>query len=433
MKNVTIQNLNFKGQGEYFDREEDKKYLVWNALPGEQIEAEIIKKRRGQRHCIAKTIISPSPFRIEPKELDHYIACSPWQIMSFDYENQMKVETFNNLIKSKCEGLIQPCETIYHDQQIFGYRNKLEFSIYAFADERLSLAFHTRATKRGKIPIQACELAMPCLNDTAVRILELLNHNKIHARNLKTIIVRSNTAGQTIAAVFVKDELIFEKLIVSLNELLNKDLIGIVIYWSNPKSPASTPDKILTSVGKLELEENISGIRLSYGINSFFQSNIKIFETALKHIDINLEPGSEVVDLFSGVGTISCVLNSKTSHCFQIESNPESTNFARQNIQQNNLRNFEVMNIPSEKAEFNLGEESTLILDPPRSGLHPDLIEKILRFKPKKMIYLSCNPETQISDIMSLAEKYKCTDSSIYNFFPRTPHIETLCILERKK
>lgn len=402
-----------------------KELRIWNGLPDEIISAEKPKRRKWKTGVIADSIIEASPHRIEPLEPDHFLSCSPWQIMDYDYENKTKESLIRNLFTKHEIDINNQNFEIIHDDKLFGYRNKMEFSFYADDNDIIHLSFHKRGSK-GVIPIESCELAHPSINEVAGTIVEWVNEVKIQRRSLKTLILRSNEQGEVIAALFIKDELGFDLL-----PTLNDKLLGFSIFFSNPKSPASVPTKLLYEKGQNYLTDKIFGKELQFGLLSFFQVNIPLFEKALELIQKMIPENSEVLDLYSGVGSISLPISEKMKHCTLVEINEEAVGFANENINANNIENCDAICMPSEKVTEIITSEKIVILDPPRAGLHPNVIKKLNETKPRKIIYLSCNPVTQMRNIAEVIDGFKITCIQPFNFFPRTPHIENLIVLER--
>uniref|UniRef100_A0A7C4R392 23S rRNA (Uracil(1939)-C(5))-methyltransferase RlmD n=1 Tax=candidate division CPR3 bacterium TaxID=2268181 RepID=A0A7C4R392_UNCC3 len=422
MIKLNIEKLVEGGQG--FAQKENKTYFVWNVLPGEEVEVEILKHRKGIYECLATNVLKPSKHRVDPRE-NHFLSCSPWQIMDWDYENEMKLKIVEENYKRLGKLEIKEIEGTKTDDIQFGYRNKMEFS-FVEEDGKISLALFRRGQK-SKIALDHCELATDAINNTAKKILDWINTTDMTMRNLKTLIVRSNQKGETIAGLFIKDKLELDCRGLIHQTQVDDKILGFSLYYSTHKSPASVITDVLYQEGQDFLIEKIGDKKFKYGINSFFQVNIPVFEMALN--DILKEAESPLIDMYSGVGVIGII--SGTSEL--IESNTEAIDFALDNIRLNNLKNIKATLSPSEKALDYIKSDNTIIFDPPRAGLNQKIIDKILEEKPKKIIYLSCNTATHARDIGLIQGIYKIKSLKLYNFFPRTPHIESLAVLELKK
>jgi 23S rRNA (uracil1939-C5)-methyltransferase len=402
---------------------EGKTFFVWNALPNETVEAEIIKNKKNYCEAVAIKIISESPFREKPKE-EHFLSSSPWQIIKWEKENEFKkqiaIETYQKIGGVDLDE--KKLEIEYDNSKPFGYRNKIEFSFAQNSENEICLAFFERGQNK-KTPITGCLLAEPAINETANKILEWINHEQIPIRSLKSLIIRSTNNKKTIAGLFIKDKLKFQSF-----PKLNDNIDGIYIYYSTHKSPASVPTELLWKSGNDYLTADIHGTKLKFGLFSFFQINIPVFEQALKDIYNVIYKKNPILDLYSGVGSISLPLKT-TANRMLVDNCEDSIKYAKENIGANGLQNCEAKCSPAEKILEQIDGSKTIIVDPPRAGLHEKVIKRLLEQTPESVIYLSCDLATQARDIKLLSEKYQLDFVKLYNFFPRTPHVEGLCVL----
>lgn len=410
-----------KGNGEPIDRT----IFVWNALPGEEVEVEYIEKKKDLAEAVATKIANPSPDRVEPLD-PHFLSVSAWQMMNpkteDGYKQTIAVETYG-----RNGGMIlqnEPPKIISDQANYYGYRNKIEFSFFEDQGE-MKLAFFGRGSHH-KFPVQDSRLAEPAINETAAKILAWINEVKIPIRSLKAMIIRGNGTGDTIAALFIKDKLEFAHF-----PTLSETFKGFHLYYSTHKSPASVPTELLYSEGQDYLIADILGTKLKFGLLSFFQINIPIFTEAVKDIAAFIGPKDKVLDFYSGVGAISLPLAKNRPRTILVESNQEAVEYAKENIALNGLTNAEAHCMPAEKITELIDSESTIIVDPPRAGLHDKVTLALLNKRPPRIVYLSCDLATQARDVQRLSESYKPIFIKLYNFFPRTPHIEGLVVLER--
>jgi 23S rRNA (uracil1939-C5)-methyltransferase len=388
---------------------------VWNALPGEKVRVQVTKRKNKLAEGIATEIIEPSSEREQPRD-DAYLSTSPWQIMSFEAENKYKQAILAETLQREHVDYNDKISMIAGNNQ-WHYRNKMEYSFWA-DDFGLHLALFNRGT-HGKRIIPGSSIAMPAIDETASKILAVLNKNSIRGSQLKTVVLRTNQKGDTVAALFCKDEQFPE-----LSELA--DICrGLVVYYSNPKSPASIISKELYSYGDITLTDINGSTDITYDVNSFFQVNLEIFEQARQQIK-SVVDGHPFIDMYSGVGTIGLSIGGPT---VLVESDPHNNEMARANSKDTNAQ---IIEATAETAVNYIDNEHYLVVDPPRAGLHAKVIDQILHVLPPKIIYLSCNPITQARDLALLQKSYKITDITGYNFFPRTPHIESLAILEQR-
>lgn len=404
------------------------KIFVWGGLPGEIVEAQITKKKSKLAEGIVIRVIKPSKERITPKDPTSYLSTSPWQIMTFAAEQNYKsalieeaFELHNIVLPAKIE--------VYTDNNEFGYRNKIEYSWWWSKDtEQLDLAFFGRGS-HSKIAIESTSLANDQISAIAIEIRNILRELNAKAFDLKTLLIRNDQSNNIVAQLYVKDENfppIDEKIIKSLN------LKGFELIYSNPKSPASVITKKLQIYGDTSLSDTILKVPFNYAVDGFFQINLPVYEQALKDMKKWVIKDKPTVDLYSGVGTIGLTIGG--DNVTLIESNELAVAEMKRNISLlKREKNAEAILAPSEKVLDHITSDSMIIVDPPRAGLHDDVIFNLLEKTPERIIYLSCNPVTQARDIAKLAEKYGIKYHRGYNFFPRTPHIEHLAVLDLKK
>ncbi|MEO6761852.1 MAG: TRAM domain-containing protein [Candidatus Saccharimonadales bacterium] len=415
MEEVKITKLVHGGQG-LGELADGRKVFVWNALPGETVKLRIIKKKHSYAEAIAEEIITASPDRLVPREAN-YLSTSPWQIMSLEVENKAKAEIVHELFRHEKVELPKFGEVI-HDNREWNYRSKMEYSFWGDEDG-LHLALHQRGS-HGKQVVSGSALAMPAIDAAANAICTQLDKLNARAGDLKTIIVRVSQRDEAVAALYTKLEK-FTKL------ELPAELKGLRVYYSNPKSPASVPTKLIYELGDCQLADDLLGQSFIYDVDSFFQVNLPVFEKALARIKQYCQ--GDPVDMYAGVGSIG--LTVATDQVELVELDPATAAMARLNAESSSL-SVTVTEAPTEKVLDSIVEERPVIFDPPRAGLHSKVVERCLEVLPPQIIYLSCNPATQARDLALLQDKYQVSFFEIYNFFPRTPHIEVLAILTKK-
>ncbi len=372
--------------------ENGQKAFFWNALPGEIIEDFNVTKQKSHFiEAVATKISNPSPHRVAAKD-PCYLSTSPWQIMAFDFELTAKTALVEESFRqAKVElPLLDPCIT---DNHPYFYRNKMEYSLFWDNDEHcIYLAFHARGSHR-KIKIRTSSLERPEILSEALRIVSELNSRHEPARKYQSLLLRCDQQGNVAGGL-----------------LENRQ--------PHPVFP--------------NLTDQILGVSYSYSPNSFFQINLPVYELALKAIKQHIKT-DQVLDLYAGVGTIGLSV-ARNRNLTLVESSP----FAFKELEKNCALFESSKNRPrpvlakSEEVLDFIQPNQAVILDPPRAGCDAKLLEKLLTTPPQAIIYLSCNPATQARDIAILQQKYRPTSAQTFNFFPRTPHIENLVILELK-
>jgi len=401
-----------------------RKAFVWGGLPGESVEIQTTKVKNKMVEAVVTTVVTPSEQRVEPKDLGSYLSTSPWQIMNFDAEQHYKAALIEEAFE--LHDIVLPgAIDVFTDTIQYGYRNKVEFSWWWDNDtHELDLAFFRRGTG-GKIPVDATSLARTEINECARRIRDLLRTKEVEARSLKTLLIRCDQQGNCVWQLYIKDKM--PKLMSAADAEHIGSQGGEVIY-SDPKSPASRITKRLAAFGNVVLNDTVLDVPFRYAAESFFQGNIPVYEQALKDMQKWIDK-DEVIDMYSGVGTIGLTIGGNKATLVEIDEN--AVREMKENIE--NLKSTAgVVLAPSEKAIDYIITEATIIVDPPRAGLHAAVIDRLLEVTPSRIIYLSCNAVTQARDIALLSEKYGIRHHRGYNFFPRTPHIEHLVVLDLK-
>ncbi len=393
-----------------------KKAFFWNALPGEIItDYEVTKTKSHYLEAIATTIDHHSPFRVEPKD-PCYLSTSPWQIINYNYELNLKQELVVELFRE--HDIVIPTPDIITDHRDYFYRNKMEYALYWDHDTaKISLAFHARGSHR-KLPITSSSIERPEIFQRATEIVNDLNSRHEEARKYQSLLLRCNQAGEVSGG----------------------------LYENHHPHPVFK-----------NLTDTILGHTYSYSPNGFFQINLPVYEMALtaikKHITTN-----DVLDLYAGVGTIGLstardyrlTLVECDKYAFgelrenvarivrfeticdngsKVASEPLGRGRERSGSKSELSSDIHAVFAKSEDAISYIQPNQTVILDPPRAGCAKNLIEKLLDTTPIKIIYLSCNPATQARDVKLLLEKYHIEEIKTFNFFPHTPHIENLVIL----
>lgn len=378
--------------------EDGKKIFLWNALPGEIVtEVEVWKDKSHFIEGVATKFETTSSHRIEPQD-GCYLSTSPWQIMDYEYELAEKREILQEIFRQQkidfadLGGATQVPTSfplVQTDGRDFYYRNKMEYALYFDHDDQLiHLAFHGRGSHR-KIPIQGSSLERPEIFKKAQEVIDELNFKHEDARRFQSLILRCNQDGEVSGGLYEN-------------------------HQPHPHFPT--------------LQDSIFDQVYSYSVNGFFQINLPVYEMALREIKSWIDT-EKILDLYAGVGTIglsvaqNCdltLVECNKSAYLEMEENCRGKGYAKPVLAK------------SEDALEYIEPDQTVIVDPPRAGCEPKLLEKILEVLPEKLIYLSCNPVTQARDVKVLLEKYQIIKIQPYNFFPRTPHLENLIIMQRQ-
>lgn len=405
-----------------------RKALVWGGLPNESVTIRITKKKSHFVEGVVTEVLAASSERVTPLDPDSYLSTSPWQIMNFDAEQHYKAALIEEAFELHDIVLPNPIE-VFSDAHTAQYRNKMEFSWYGDATasgETLDLAWFVRGSS-GKVPINDSALAHPAIMQLARAIRDILHTKGTQARALKTLLVRSNQQGDCVWQLYVKDQT-FDAL--TEEDMAHLPAQGGEVIYSDPRSPASRITKRLAAYGDIVLADHILGTEFRYATEGFFQINVPVYEEALRDMQ-HWMTGQAVLDLYSGVGSIGLTIGG--DHVTLVEINEDAVREMQTNITAlKRESSVTAVLAASENALDYITDDIIVIVDPPRAGLHQGVIDRLLDVCPPRIIYLSCNPVTQARDVALLAERYGIASHRGYNFFPRTPHIEHLIILDRK-
>lgn len=431
---ATIQLEKIVGGGQALGTLDDgRKAFVWGGLPGETVTIRITKKKSHFVEGVVTEVLTASPERIAPRDPESYLSTSPWQIMPLASEQHYKAALIEEAFELHNIVLPEPID-VFCDDIPYGYRNKVELSWYSDSapdgTETLDLAFFRRGSK-GKIVVDGTSLARPEINQLARQVRDLLRTKQVTARQLKTLLIRCDQAGHCVWQLYTKDRL---GDVMSPNEATALPAQSGEIIYSDPRSPASRITERLACFGDPVLQDTILGVPFRYATEGFFQVNLPVYEQALRDMQrfVQVEDGTSqpTLDLYAGVGTIGLTIGS--DNVTLVEINADAVREMQRNIHQLGRRGqAKAVLAPSEQALEYITGDALIILDPPRAGLHADVITKLLAAQPQRILYLSCNPVTQARDVALLATHYGIAYHRGYNFFPRTPHSEHLVVLDR--
>lgn len=362
------------------------KGFFWNALPNETVtEFRIIKQKSNFLEAIATKIQTKSPYRISPRDAQ-FLSTSPWQILDYEYELKQKIKIVQDLNL--------PISDIQTDHQAYFYRNKMEYALYYdHATAKIHLAVHKRGTHQ-KMPITSSSLERPEIFKQATEIVDQLNQSSSKASDFQSLLLRCNQNGEVSGGLLPK-------------------------FQSHPQFK--------------NLTDQINQKTYSYSPNGFFQINLPVYRQALDTISTFIPDDRPILDLYAGVGTIGLsvakhqaltLVEVNKSAFLELESNCKSA--------QNHIFQPKPILAKSEDVTDFIQADQTVILDPPRAGCDEKLITALNQKLPSTICYLSCNPITQARDFARLSKNYQINFATAFNFFPRTPHIETLLILAKK-
>tara|TARA_B100000427_G_scaffold32807_1_gene23932 strand:- start:87 stop:1496 length:1410 start_codon:yes stop_codon:yes gene_type:complete len=433
--------------------------FITGAVPGDIVDIQLRKKRKSYYEGKVVKIISKSSFRVDPK-CNHFQICGGCSWQNMDYENQIKFK--QKEVQSNLEriGGVKPAITkpIKKAKKEYFYRNKLEFSFSnsrwltndeiksskTFSDKN-ALGFHIPGMWNKVIDIEKCWLQKNPSNrirnyikDYSKKIGLTYFDYKNNSGDLRSMMVRTSTTGEVMLLIqfYNKTKLINNLLDSLINEFPN---ITSLLYVINKKANDTLYDqKINCHYGNDHIFEQIDGLNFKIYAKSFYQTNsqqTKILYNIVKKM-ANIKPNEVIYDLYSGIGTISIFLAENAKKIIGIESVEDAVKAAKENVKLNSINNVsfyngEIRKVLNDDFLANNGIPDTIIVDPPRSGIHKKVVDKLLKILPHKIIYVSCNSATQARDLSLMKEFYTINLSQSVDMFPQTYHVENVVLLKK--
>lgn len=460
LENISLVSAGAKGVA-VGKTEEGKTVLVSGAVPGDTVNVRVKKSKSKYYEGETLEILEPSPWRVAPKCI-HFGVCGGCKWQNLSYEKQLDFKQNEVLNNIRRIGGIEDFETvpILGSADQYFYRNKMEFSfsdarwltqdeVNSGADisDKNALGFHIPGMWSKILDLQECWLQEAPSNDIRLSVKQYaLEHNlqffdvKNHDGFLRTLMMRQNSKGEwmVLFQLFREEEENRKKL---FDDLLAKfPQIKTLVYAINPKANDSVYDlDIQTYFGEGFLMEEMDGLKFKIGPKSFFQTNhrqaLELYRKTLEFADLT---GNEVVyDLYTGTGTIAQYVARNAKQVIGIESVQEAIDAAKEHAALNGLDNCtfycgDMKDVFTEEFLSHHPKADVLITDPPRDGMHPKVVEQILKLKPAKIVYVSCNSATQARDLALMKEDYTVEKILPVDMFPQTHHVENIALLTRK-
>lgn len=457
-----IQVLDAGAKGVSVAKAPDGKVIfIPNVVPGDVVDVQTFKKRKAYYEGKAIQFHEFSQYRTEPI-CEHFGVCGgcKWQNMKYSQQLYYKQnEVYNHLLRiGKIE--LPEFEPILGSQKQFFYRNKMEFSFSNsrwlteneigsdtdFAN-RNALGFHIPKMWDKILDINTCHLQEDPSNAIRNAIRAFANTNNLtffnpraHEGLLRTLMIRTASTGEIMVLIqfFENDKTKRELLLDHIYEQFPQ--ITSLQYVINIKANDTIYDqKIQLYKGRDYILEEMEGLKFSINAKSFYQTNsdqaYELYSITRDFAGLN---GTEIVyDLYTGTGTIAQFISKNAKKVIGVESVPEAIIDAKANALRNQITNCEFY-VGDMKVVFNEnfiahhGKPDVIITDPPRDGMHKDVIEQIMKIEPEKIVYVSCNSATQARDLALMNEKYKVTRVRPVDMFPQTHHVENVVLLEKR-
>lgn len=452
-ENVEITGI--AAEGKALTRINDMVVFVPYCVPGDVVDLQVTKKKHSFMEARVERLVKPSEHRCEPV-CKHYGECGgcKWQILPYEdqlrYKQQQIIDNLTRIGKVE----LPEISPILGSKHIYEYRNKLEFTFsdrkwlswdviraaggLEHVDTAYGVGFHIPNCFDKVLDITECHL-MPDINNrirNAIRDfarehgISFYNEHA-HEGQLRTLIIRTNHKGEVMLIV-VWGEAPDMRLMEYLQQTFPK--IVSLLYVVNQKLNDTISDQeVHVFAGQDHIMEQMEDLQFKVGPKSFYQTNTEqayeLYKVAREFAELT---GNELVfDLYTGTGTIANFVAHQAKQVIGIEYVPEAIEDAKVNARLNRLDNTlffagDMKDILNADFIAHYGRPDVIITDPPRAGMHEDVVKTILAAEPKRIVYVSCNPATQARDLNLLDAKYKVTRVQPVDMFPHTQHVENV-------
>ena len=443
-----IERVDFPNKGIVFVAEEEQYVTVKNGIPGQKIRFMINKFKRGNAEGRLLEVLEKSPLETREPVCSIFPACGGCMYQTMPYEEQVKMK------EGQIRRIMDPVvkgeylfEGVKHSPKEFHYRNKMEFSFGdEFKDGPLSLGLHKKGSTYDVLTAGDCQLVHEDMDKILLCVLNYFKERNVsyykkmqHVGYLRHLLLRrGDTTGEILVNLVTttQEEYDLTPLVEELLALeLEGKIVGILHILNDSLSDVVKSDETRILYGQDFFYEKLLGLEFKITPFSFFQPNSKgaevLYETVREYIgDID---NQVVFDLFSGTGTIGQVLAPVAKKVIGVEIIEEAVEAAKENAVRNGLSNcrfiagdvFKVLDEIEEKPDV-------IVLDPPRDGIHPKALPKILNYGVDKIVYISCKMTSLARDLemMQLAG-YRVEKMTAVDQFCETVHVETVCLLSK--
>jgi len=460
LENIVVTDAGAKGKA--IGKAPDGRVIfISNAVPGDVVDVQTTKKRKAYFEGVATKFHALSNKRTEPV-CEHFGVCGGCKWQHMDYQHQLfykQKEVENNLKRIGHLEIPEILPIIGSDQKYF-YRNKMEFS---FSDSRWltqeeinsqseikdknAIGFHIPGMWDKILDIKKCHLQSDPSNEIRLEIKKYAQANELsffnprnHKGLLRTLMIRISSTNEIMVLIqFYDDD--ENKRNGLLNHLKNRfPQINSLLYVINRKGNDTIYDQeVHCYYGKEFIYEQMEDLKFKITAKSFYQTNshqaYELYKVVRKLAGLNK---TEIVyDLYTGIGTIAQFIAAEAQKVVGIEAIPEATLAAETNAQENNIDNVrffagDMKNILNDEFVAFNGSPDVVITDPPRDGMHKDVVRQILEIAPFKIVYVSCNSATQSRDLELMKEVYQIKIIQPVDMFPQTHHVENVVLLEKR-
>lgn len=473
MKSVEITDVAAEGKSiakVALSNDSDERIVVFipYGAPGDVVDIQLDKKKRNYAEGHIETMIKPSENRVTPP-CRHFGVCGgcKWQHLPYSLQLECKAHQVDDSLRRIAKVDYPALHPIIGSEKIYGYRNKMEYTFSDrkwrtweeiktgkdFTGENDALGFHISGAFDKVLHIEECLLQDDLGNRIRNFIYEYARKEGLSFYNIKenkgllrTLMIRISSTGETMVVLVAgeDDKASIEKLLRELSGMFPE--INSLLYVINLKLNDSIGDQeVILFQGREYIEEEMEGLRFRVNPKSFYQTNslqaYNLYKVARRFagLETSNDKGEKpiVYDLYTGTGTIAQFVAKNASKVIGIEYVEEAIADAKLNASINGIDNIDffagdMKDVLTDKFVEEHGRPNIIIIDPPRAGMHPDVVEVVKRAAPEVIVYVSCNPATQARDVALLDSDYRITDVQPVDMFPHTHHVENVIRLERR-
>ncbi len=447
-------------EGKGVAKAEDLVVFVEKAVPGDVVDARVVRKKKNFAEAVIETLHTSSALRTDPF-CQHFGTCGgcKWQHMQYEAQLQFKYKSVEAALQRLGKVDTSMMEPILGSAEDTYYRNKLE---YTFSNKRWlnhgdmdntaelemnALGFHVPLRFDKILDIQHCYLQAEPSNtlrnqvrNYALRMGLSFYDLRNHTGNLRNLIIRTSSTGEVMVVVvfaYVEQEQIVGMMTYLQNEF--PEITSLLYIINQKKNDTIFDQEVITFAGRDHIFEEMNGLKFKIGAKSFYQTNsAQAYELYKITKEFAGFKGDELVyDLYTGAGTIANFVAGGVKQVVGIEYVPTAIEDAKFNSSLNGINNTifyagDMKDILTASFIASHGKPDVVITDPPRAGMHADVVARLLEMEAEKIVYVSCNAATQARDIALLNEKYDVVRIKPVDMFPHTQHVENVVLLKLK-
>ncbi len=463
-KNIFVENapiVDISSEGKSVAKVDGMVIFVDGGVPGDVADVMITRKKNNYAEGHVVNLKSASPNRLTP-QCEHFRHCGgcKWQHMNYETQLHFKQKTVADALTRIGHLDISTLKPIFGNKESYFYRNKLEFSFSdkkwltneevksgAAIDNRNALGFHIPKMFDKILDIKNCYLQEEPSNSIRNEIRDFANKHSLtffgvrdKTGLLRTLMIRTASTGEIMVLIqFFENQP--ENIELLLNHLKTKfPQITSLQYVINQKGNDTLQDlDITTFYGRDHIFEEMEGLKFKISAKSFYQTNspqaYELYKITRNFCGLT---GNEIVyDLYTGTGTIANFVAKQAKQVIGVEYVEDAVVDAKNNSDYNGITNTlfyagDMKDVLNEEFITKHGKPDVIITDPPRAGMHEDVVRVLLKAAPKKIVYVSCNPATQARDLAMMMEQYEIKEILPVDMFPQTAHVENVVLLEKR-